>query len=138
VFSSVGKRRRRIAGLPADPVARRETARGRDNTIGVLKGLSFDEEANTGRGFSRLALPGLRAGQGGFRQGRGAFRDRWPCGVRSLAHAGNQFAFRLEITAVVYADTEDYLTRIPGAAFGRFRGRSRRPATWQRRGDHLG
>ena len=93
------------------PVVPRETGQGLDNKIGAPKGPRFDAEANTGCGFSRLALPRLQAGPGRFQRALGAFRDRSWYGVRSLVQAANQFAFRLEITAVVYAAAEDYLTR---------------------------
>lgn len=50
-------------GFSVDRAALRETAQGIDNTIGALKGLGFDEEADAGRGFSGLELSGLQAGE---------------------------------------------------------------------------
>jgi hypothetical protein len=99
-------------GFSVDRGALRETAQGIDNTIGALKGLGFDEEADVGRNFSVLELSGLQAGDSGVQQAFGSFCDRWSWGVRSLVQDGNQFASRLGITAGVYADTEDYLTGV--------------------------
>jgi RHS repeat-associated protein len=50
-------------GFSVDRGALRETAQGIDNTIGALKGLGFDEEADVGIGFSGLELSKLQLGQ---------------------------------------------------------------------------
>jgi hypothetical protein len=99
-------------GFSVDRGALRETAQGIDNTIGALKDLGFDEEADVGRNFSELELSGLQAGDSGVQQAFGDFCARWSWGVRSLVQDGNQFASRLGITAGVYADTENYLTGV--------------------------
>ena len=97
-------------GFSVDRAALRETAQGIDGTIGALKGLGLDEEADGGRGLAGLELSGLQAGDVRVQQAFGDFCDRWSRGVRSLAADGRQFASRLGITAEVYADAEDYLT----------------------------
>jgi hypothetical protein len=101
-----------VDGFSVDRGALRETAQGIDNTIGALKDLGFDEEADVGRNFSELELSGLQAGDSGVQQAFGDFCARWSWGVRSLVQDGNQFASRLGITAGVYTDTEDYLTGV--------------------------
>src|ERR1035438_5739792 len=88
-------------GFSVDRTTLQGTAQGIDNTIGALKGLGFDEEADAGRGFSGLELSGLQAGDGGVQRAFGDFCARWSWGVRSLVQDGNQFASRLGITAGV-------------------------------------
>ena len=105
-------------GFSVDRAVLRETAQGIDHTIGALKGLGFDEEADVGRGFSGLALSGPQAGDAGVQEALGDFCNRWSWGVRSLVQDGNQFASRLGITAGVYAGTEDYLTDVAKDALG--------------------
>ena len=64
-------------GFSVDRAALRETARGIDDTIGALKGLGLDEEADGGRGLAGLELPGLQAGDARVQRAFGDFCDRW-------------------------------------------------------------
>jgi len=93
-------------GFTVDRAALLETAQGINDTIGALEGLGFDEEAETGRGFSGLALSGLQAGYAGLQSAFAGFCDRWSWGVRALVQDGNQFAQRLGLSAGMYADAE--------------------------------
>ncbi len=99
-------------GFTVDGAALRESAQETDRTIGALKGLAFDEEANSGRGFSGLALPVVQAGDARILEAFGDFCERWPRGIRSLVQDGNQLASRLGVTAALYAGTEDHLTGV--------------------------
>lgn len=96
-------------GFSVDRAALGEVARGINDTIGALKGLGFDEEAEVGRGFSGLALSGLQIGDAGLRGAFGGFCDRWSWGVRSLVQDGNEIAVRLGLTAGAYYDAEQYV-----------------------------
>jgi hypothetical protein len=99
-------------GFSVDRAALTATARGINDTIGSLKGLGLDETAEAGRGFSGLALTGPQAGHAGLASAFGDFCDRWSWGVRALVQDGSQFAARLGLNAGIYADTEQYLTRV--------------------------
>jgi hypothetical protein len=97
-------------GFTVDRGALSETSQGINDTIGALKGLGFDEEAEVGRGFSGVALRGLQIGHPGLHGVFGDFCDRWSWGVRSLVQDGNEIAVRLGLSAGLYHDTEQYLT----------------------------
>jgi hypothetical protein len=99
-------------GFSVDRAALREAAQGINDTIAGLRGLGLDEEAETGRGFSALALSGEQAGHAGLQRAFGDFCGRWSWGVRSLVQDGSQFAARLGISAGIYADTESYLAGV--------------------------
>jgi hypothetical protein len=93
-------------GFTVDRAALLETARGINATISALEGLGFDEEAETGRGFSGLALSGLQVGYADLQSAFSGFCDRWSWGVRTLVQDGNQIAQRLGLSAGNYADAE--------------------------------
>lgn len=93
-------------GFTVDRAALRETAQGINDTIGALKGLGFDEEAEVGRGFSGLTLSGLQVGYAGLQSAFAGFCDRWSWGVRTLVQDGSQIAQRLGLCAGMYADAE--------------------------------
>jgi RHS repeat-associated protein len=104
-------------GFSVDPEAIRVPAQRIDTTIGALKGVGFDEEADIGSdqfgpALAGLELSGLQAGTQGTRQAFGDFCDDRSRGARSLVPDGNQGASRLGVTARVYADTDEYLTGV--------------------------
>jgi len=99
-------------GFSVDRAALNETARGINDSIAALKGLGLDETAEVGRGFSGLSLSGLQAGHPDLATALGGFCDRWSWGVRTLVQDGSQFAARLDLSAGIYHDTEQYLTGV--------------------------
>lgn len=105
-------------GFAVDRGALSETAKGINDTIGALKRLGFDKEAEAGRGFSGIALRGLQIGHPGLHGVFGDFCDRWSWGVRSLVQDGNEIAIRLGLSAGLYHDTEEYLAGTAKAVLG--------------------
>jgi hypothetical protein len=95
-------------GYTVDPAKLQEAAKGINDTIGALKGLGIDEEAEAGRGFGSLSLRGMQVGHQGLQQAFDGFCDRWSWGVRTLVQDGNQFAQRLGLSAGTYNDMEQY------------------------------
>lgn len=92
--------------------ALRETAAGITDTLHALDGLGMAGMADAGRGFTGLALPGLRVGHAGLRQAFATWLDRWSWGVRSLVHDGNQVAGQLHLAAGSYQDVEGYVAGV--------------------------
>ena len=99
-------------GFSVDRGALSQAAHGINDTIGALKGFGLDETAEVGRGFSGLSLSGLQAGHPDLATALGGFCDRWSWGVRTLIQDGSQFAARLDLSAGIYYDTEQYLTGV--------------------------
>ena len=99
-------------GFSVDRAALNESARGINDSIAALKSLGLDETAEVGRGFSGVALSGLQAGDAELATAFGGFCDRWSWGVRTLVQDGSQFAARLDLSAGIYHDTEQYLTGV--------------------------
>ena len=93
-------------GFTVDRAALAEAAQGINGTIGDLGQLGFSEEADTGRGFSGLALSGMQAGDTGLASAFGDFCGRWSWSVRSLVQDGNQIAARLQLSAGNYYNAE--------------------------------
>ncbi|KUN97959.1 hypothetical protein [Streptomyces caeruleatus] len=75
-----------------------------------LKELGFDTNANLGLGFDELELAGLEVGDAGLRQVFADFCERWGWGVRSLLQDANQFAERLNLSAGMYHEQEQYVS----------------------------
>lgn len=97
-------------GYKVDRAALTETAQGFNDVIGQLTKLGFSEEAYTGRGFDKLALPAQKMGEPGLASAFKGFCDRWSWDVRTLVQDGNQFAQRLGLCAGVYNHIEDQVT----------------------------
>ncbi|MDF3143013.1 MULTISPECIES: hypothetical protein [unclassified Streptomyces] len=70
--------------------------------------MGFDVEAAQGLGFDELELAGLEVGDAGLRQVFADFCERWGWGVRSLLRDANQFAERLNLSAGLYHEQEQY------------------------------
>ncbi|MFE9020125.1 hypothetical protein ACFYNL_16390 [Streptomyces sp. NPDC007808] len=97
-------------GYQVDPEALARITRGINQAMDELKELGFDIEANLGRGFDELELAGLEVGDGSLRQVFADFCERWGWGVRSLMQDANEFAGRLNLSAGLYHDQEQYVS----------------------------
>ncbi|MGN9756184.1 hypothetical protein [Streptomyces sp. SD31] len=95
-------------GYRVDPEALERITRGINLAIDELKELGFDIEASQGRGFDELELAGLEVGDAGLRQVFADFCERWGWGVRSLLGDANEFAGRLNLSAGLYHEQEQY------------------------------
>lgn len=98
------------SGYRVDPEALARITRGINQAMDELKELGFDIEANLGRGFDELELTGLEVGDGSLQQVFADFCERWGWGVRSLLQDANQFAERLNLSAGLYHDQEQYVS----------------------------
>lgn len=97
-------------GYRFDPEALARITKGINQAMDELKELGFDIEANLGRGFDELELAGLEVGDGNLHQVFADFCERWGWGVRSLLQDANQFAERLNLSAGLYHDQEQYVS----------------------------
>ena len=95
-------------GYQLDPEALERITRGINQAMDELKDFGFDIEANLGRGFGDLDLAGLEVGDAGLHQVFGDFCERWGWGVRSLMQDANGFAERLNLSAGLYHEQEQY------------------------------
>lgn len=97
-------------GYQVDPEALDQITRGINQAMDELKEFGFDIEANLGRGFDDLELAGLEVGDAGLHQTFADFCERWGWGVRSLMRDANEFAGRLNLTAGLYHEQEQYVS----------------------------
>ena len=95
-------------GYRVDPEALQRITKGINLAIDELKELGFDVEASQGQGFDELELAGLEVGDAGLCQVFADFCERWGWGVRSLVRDANQFAERLNLSAGLYHEQEQY------------------------------
>ncbi|MFF4499345.1 hypothetical protein [Streptomyces sp. NPDC001401] len=95
-------------GYQVDPEALERITRGINQAMDELKDFGFDIEANLGRGFGDLELEGLEVGDAGLDQIFADFCERWGWGVRSLMQDANGFARRLNLSAGLYHEQEQY------------------------------
>lgn len=95
-------------GYQVDPEALERITRGINEAMDELKDFGFDIEANLGRGFGALDLEGLEVGDAGLHEVFGDFCERWSWGVRSLMQDANGFAERLNLSAGLYHEQEQY------------------------------
>ncbi|MFJ8539184.1 hypothetical protein [Streptomyces sp. NPDC093591] len=95
-------------GYRVDPEALERITRGINLAIDELKELGFDIEASQGRGFGDLELAGLEVGDAALRATFADFCERWGWGVRSLLGDANEFAARLNLSAGLYHEQEQY------------------------------
>jgi hypothetical protein len=109
-------------GYQVDPEALKLAAKGISGAITELKGLGIDESGEVGRGFANVELTGMQLGNSGLRGAFDAFCERWSWGVRTLVQDGNEIAFRLNLSAGLYYDQEQYaegaLKDVVNAAMG--------------------
>ncbi|MFF4524426.1 hypothetical protein [Streptomyces bluensis] len=97
-------------GYRVDAEALERITRGINLAMDELKELGFDIEANLGRGFSDLELAGLEVGDASLHQVFADFCERWGWGVRSLMQDANEFAGRLNLSAGLYHEQEEYVS----------------------------
>jgi hypothetical protein len=95
-------------GYRVDPEVLERITRGINLAIDELKELGFAVEASQGQGFDELELTGLEVGDAGLRQVFSDFCERWSWGVRSLVGDANEFAGRLNLSAGLYHEQEQY------------------------------
>lgn len=96
------------SGYRVDPDALERITKGINLAIDELKELGFDIEASQGQGFDELELAGLEVGDAGLCRVFADFCERWGWGVRSLLRDANQFAERLNLSAGLYHEQEQY------------------------------
>ncbi|MFD5396835.1 hypothetical protein ACFWJW_21780 [Streptomyces sp. NPDC127097] len=97
-------------GYELDPNALKQVTKGIDGAIAELKELGFDINAQLGQGFDKLALSGMESGHAGVSSVFDDFCERWGWGVRLLIHEANEFARRLDLTAGLYHEQEQYVS----------------------------
>jgi hypothetical protein len=95
-------------GYQVDPEALKLAAEGINGAISELKSLGIEESGEVGRGFSNVELTGMQLGNAGLRGDFDAFCERWSWGVRTLVQDGNEIAKRLDLSAGIYYDQEQY------------------------------
>jgi len=99
-----------MADLQVDAQALELTAKGINDAIKELEAVGFAEGAGLGRGFSLLELTGMEIGDQGCRSAFDDFCERWALVVRSLVQEGNEIARRLDLSAGLYHEQEQYLS----------------------------
>ncbi|MBM4795465.1 hypothetical protein HXP44_26235 [Streptomyces sioyaensis] len=97
-------------GYELDPEALKQVTKGIHDAIAELKELGFDTSAQLGQGFDKLALSGMESGHAGVSSVFDSFCERWGWGVRLLIHEANEFARRLDLTAGLYHEQEQYVS----------------------------
>ncbi|MET7796110.1 hypothetical protein [Streptomyces decoyicus] len=97
-------------GYELDPEALKQVTKGIHDAIAELKELGFDTSAQLGQGFDKLALSGMEAGHAEVSSTFDSFCERWGWGVRLLIHEANEFARRLDLTAGLYHEQEQYVS----------------------------
>ncbi|AJT61758.1 hypothetical protein T261_0065 [Streptomyces lydicus] len=99
-----------VEGYELDPDALKQVTRGIHDAIAELKELGFDSSAQLGQGFDKLALSGMEAGHADVSSVFESFCERWGWGVRLLIHEADEFARRLDLTAGLYHEQEQYVS----------------------------
>ncbi|WP_327689117.1 hypothetical protein [Streptomyces tubercidicus] len=97
-------------GYELDPNALKQVTKGIHDAIAELKELGFDTNAQLGQGFDKLALSGMESGHAGMSSVLDSFCERWGWGVRLLIHEANEFARRLDLSAGLYHEQEQYVS----------------------------
>ena len=93
-----------------DPQALKLTAKGINDAIGELKAVGFAEGAGSGRGFTGLELSGMEISTPGCKDALDEFCERWQWMVRALVQQGNEIAQKLDLSAGIYQDQENYVS----------------------------
>ncbi|MFG2139617.1 hypothetical protein [Streptomyces sp. NPDC048650] len=99
-----------VEGYELDPAALKQVTKGIHDSIAELKELGFDTSAQLGQGFEKLALSGMEAGHADVSSVFDSFCERWGWNVRLLLHEANEFARRLDLTAGLYHEQEQYVS----------------------------
>ncbi|MFG2830945.1 hypothetical protein ACGFWI_26305 [Streptomyces sp. NPDC048434] len=97
-------------GYELDPAALKQVTKGIHDSIAELKEMGFDTSAQLGQGFDKLTLSGMEAGHADVSSVFDSFCERWGWGVRLLIHEANEFARRLDLTAGLYHEQEQYVS----------------------------
>lgn len=95
-----------------DPQALKLAADGINHSIDELKSIGIVETAEVGRGFENLKLTGMEIGHPDLQGILDEFCERWGWGVRAMIQDGNQFAERLNLSAGLYHDQEQYVSGV--------------------------
>ncbi|MFD0263538.1 hypothetical protein ACFVH7_35295 [Kitasatospora indigofera] len=93
-----------------DPQALKLTAKGINDAIGELKAVGFAEGAGAGRGFTGLELSGMEISTPDCKDALDEFCERWQWMVRALVQQGNEIAQKLDLSAGIYQDQENYVS----------------------------
>ncbi|MFJ8041045.1 hypothetical protein ACIRBX_11130 [Kitasatospora sp. NPDC096147] len=101
-----------MASYQVDPQALKLAADGIDHAIEELRSLGIEEAALVGRGFGDISLTGLEIGHPALQSVFEEFCDRWSWGVRALIQDGNEIARRLNLSAGLYAEQEEYVSGV--------------------------
>ncbi|MFE4601076.1 type VII secretion target [Kitasatospora indigofera] len=99
-----------MADFQVDPEALKLTAKGINDAIGELKKVGIAEGAVVGRGFTDLELTGGQIGSPGCKSAFDEFCERWGVMVRGLVQQGNEIAEKLDLSAGIYHDHEQYVS----------------------------
>ncbi|ARF57085.1 hypothetical protein [Streptomyces gilvosporeus] len=99
-----------VEGYELDPDALKQVTKGIHDAIAELKDFGFDINAQLGQGFDKLALSGMEAGHADVSSVFESFCERWGWGVRQLIHEADEFARRLDLTAGLYHEQEQYVS----------------------------
>ncbi|MFJ1752747.1 hypothetical protein [Kitasatospora sp. NPDC088134] len=95
-----------------DPQALKLAADGINHSIEELKSIGIVETAEVGRGFDNLKMTGMEIGHPELQGVFDEFCERWAWGVRALVQDGNQLAERLNLSAGIYHDQEQYVSNM--------------------------
>ncbi|MEU7184578.1 hypothetical protein [Streptomyces sp. NPDC045369] len=97
-------------GYQLDQQALQQVSKGINDAISELKELGFDSQAQLGHGFEKIQLTGMEAGHAELASTFESFCERWTWGVRALVHEANSFARRLDLSAGLYHEQEQYVS----------------------------
>ncbi len=97
-------------GYEVDVEALDLVAEGIDGAMTELQGLGLMGigAGGMGRGFEKLALTRMEAGEPFLATAFASFCERWEWGVRALVQDGNVIAEKLQLSAGLYRQQEQY------------------------------
>ncbi|MFJ9417338.1 hypothetical protein ACIRPT_24605 [Streptomyces sp. NPDC101227] len=99
-----------VEGYELDSDVLKQVTKGIHDAIAELKELGFDSSAQLGQGFDELELSGMEAGHAEVSSVFDVFCERWGWGVHGLIHEANEFARRLDLSAGLYHEQEQYVS----------------------------
>ncbi|MFC9327602.1 hypothetical protein [Kitasatospora sp. NPDC057015] len=99
-----------MSDFQVDPEALKLTAKGINDAIGELKAIGMVQGAVVGRGFDDLELTGVQIGSPGCKSAFDEFCERWAVMVRGLVQQGNEIAEKLDLSAGIYHEHEQYVS----------------------------
>ena len=95
-------------GFAVDRASLVRTAQAINATISGLNDLAPIAEAANGQGFP-LPLGPAQAGHPDVYAALAEYDQRWGWGVQGLVHAAQEIAAKLNISSLIYGNTENYL-----------------------------